>query len=931
MNAVCLRTTTSWFVVFLRAFRTTDFQSVDGRRDGLEVRRTSCCGSSRRLTASRRRRCFAVSSRLRLAVKRVFLCVLLLTLSLRVSHANDLRTLVAESCLDCHDDAGKAGGLSLEQLGVEITQQNAATWLRALEEIERGYMPPPDHDQPTLKLREAAIRDLEGRLVAFHSKHGKDRSTVLRRLNRTEYRNTIRDLLRLEIGDDLTSEFPGDQRDHGFATNGEKLVTSSFLLRKYLEVAEEVIDRAVHFEPRPETQVWKLTPPFDRTTGAEQGQTAGYFRKIGEPQPYQDICGRIGAGGAPYSGYHPLDDVSDSGAPVSGWYLVRIEAEAKFRHAFQEKYFTRWKPLWDGTEPIRFSLFTGTLQGIDPANKEARDFAATHEQASQRHVATWDLRDDQRVWLEARVWLEKGQFLRVGFPNGPTNSNHRIQYYFDELVKATWDSESQSEYAEKLKRYGGWFSFHLCESPRIRFYNIELTGPLNETWPPPSHRVIFGDAPYHSADADEVLLRFASKAWRRPVAASELNPIAQLVRDAEARGGSAEDAIAEGLKAILCSPAFLYREEQNESLTDYEIASRISYFLTASTPDEQLLKRADSKQLTDSQIRRAEAERLLSDPRSDAFVNEFLDGWLRLDKLGSMAPDPHRFSVYYDDRLEPAMRTETRLYFRHLLDTNGPIARFLDSDYAFVNKELAKFYGITSSGGFQPPDSDDTAAGSHRYDRLLRQEGVGNSPSTRFTRVQLTDRRRGGLLGHASVLTLTANGVDTSPVIRGVWLLENLLGTPPPPPPPDVPAIEPDIRGATTIREQLQKHRASAACRSCHAHIDPPGFALESFNPIGGWRGHYQTSGKYIAIDSTGEFGGERFKDIVEFKTLLLKRQDLLARCLVEKLLTSALGRELEITDRPHIRNILDATRPENYRLRDLVLHVVASPLLQQK
>ena len=150
--------------------------------------------------------------------------------------------------------------------------------------------------------------------------------------------------------------------------------------------------------------------------------------------------------------------------------------------------------------------------------------------------------------------------------------------------------------------------------------------------------------------------------------------------------------------------------------------------------------------MTDSQIRRAEAERLLSDPRSDAFVNEFLDGWLRLDKLGSMAPDPHRFSVYYDDRLEPAMRTETRLYFRHLLYTNGPIARFLDSDYAFVNKELAKFYGITSSGGFQPPDSDDTAAGSHRYYRLLRQEGVGNSPSTRFTRVQLTDRRRVGLL-----------------------------------------------------------------------------------------------------------------------------------------------------------------------------------------
>ena len=579
------------------------------------------------------------------------------------------------------------------------------------------------------------------------------------------------------------------------------------------------------------------------------------------------------------------------------------------------------------------SLFTATLQGIDPANKEARDFAATHEQANQRHIATWDLRDDQRVWLEARVWLEKGQFLRLGFPNGPTNSNHRIQYYFNELAKATYSPEALAEFEDRKKRYGGWISFHFGESPRIRLYNMELTGPLNETWPPPSHRVIFGDAPYQSAHADEVLLRFASRAWRRPVAATELKPIVQLVRDTEAEGGSAENAIAEGLKAILCSPAFLYREEKNELLTDYEIASRLSYFLTASTPDKQLLKRADSKQLTDPQIRRAEAERLLSDPRSDAFVNEFLDGWLRLDKLGSMAPDPHRFSVYYDDRLEPAMRTETRLYFRHLLDTNGPIARFLDSDYTFVNKELAKSYGIDLVARLSESSSDapDSVNRATHLNQLLRQDGVGNSPSTRFTRVQLTDRRRGGLLGQASVLTLTANGVDTSPVIRGVWLLENLLGTPPPPPPPNVPAIEPDIRGATTIREQLQKHRASAACRSCHAHIDPPGFALESFNPIGGWRGHYRTSGKYTAIDSTGVFGGNHFKDIVEFKALLLKRQDLLARCLVEKLLTSALGRELEISDRPYIRNILDATRPHKYRLSDLVLHVVASPLLQQK
>ena len=186
-------------------------------------------------------------------------------------------------------------------------------------------------------------------------------------------------------------------------------------------------------------------------------------------------------------------------------------------------------------------------------------------------------------------------------------------------------------------------------------------------------------------------------------------------------------------------------------------------------------------------------------------------------------------------------------------------------------------------------------------------------------------------MGHASILTASANGIDTSPVIRGIWVLENILGTPPPPPPPDVPAIEPDIRGAKTIREQLQKHRDSAACRSCHTHIDPPGFALESFNPIGGWRGHYRMSDKYVEIDPSGNFAGTPFADIVEFKAELLKREDAFARCLVEKLLLHALGRDLEVTDRPHIRAILDATRADGYRLRDLVVAVVESKPFSRK
>ncbi len=839
-----------------------------------------------------------------------------------------LPALIQESCLDCHDDSTRNGKLSLESLDPSVSDANAATWLRCLEQVERGFMPPADKPQPTAEEREAAILDLESRLVQHHSKKPRqDHQTILRRLNRDEYRNTIRDLLQLELGSDPTAAFPGDQRSHGFVSNGGTLVTSSFLLRQYLEVAEDIVDRAVQFGPKPESRHWDMRPPFDRTTGAEQQQAIGYYKKTKQQQTYQDLCQRIGAGGAPYAMYHPLDDMSDSGAPVSGWYRVRIQAEAKFRHALVEKEFKRWRSLWDASEPIRLSLFTATLQGIGPANKEARTFAATHEQAGQRHIATWDLPDDERVWLECRVWLDQGQFPRLGFPNGPTNSNYRMNDYFNEHAKATLDAAGLAQFEERKKLYGGWIGFHFGESPRIRLHAVEVDGPLNEVWPPASHRVIFGDQAYQSKSANGVLQHFASLAWRRPVQDNEVAPIVDLVQAAEAKGMNPQAAIREGLKAILCSPGFIYREEKDDSLNGHEIASRLSYFLWASMPDERLLKRAVAGELQDAPTIRAEAQRLLADPRSDAFVDLFLDGWLRLSKLGSMAPDPHRFSIYYDDRLEPAMRQETRIYFRHLLETNGSVARFLDSDYTFANKELAGLYGIN-------PDAfaaQSTTGGAGLAPRYFKQDGVGDSPSTRFARVSLTDRRRGGLLGQASLLTLTANGVDTSPVIRGAWLLENILGTPPTPPPPGVPALEPDIRGATTIREQLQKHRENATCRSCHARIDPPGFALESFNPIGGWRGHYRIGDQNIPIDTTGNFEGQEFKDIIEFKAALMKREPAFARCLVEKLLMHALGRELEITDRPHIRHILDNAAKNGYRLRDLVLLCVENEVFRRK
>lgn len=841
----------------------------------------------------------------------------------------DMKKLVRESCLECHDSATAKGKLSLEALSLDMSDANAATWMKCLEQVDRGFMPPPDKKQPDKGDLDAAILDLESRLIRHHAgKAPAERQTVLRRLNRVEYRNTVRDLLGLELSADPTADFPGDERSHGFTSDGEKLVTSSFLLRQQLLAVEDLVARAIHFEPKPAVQHWSMKPPFDRTTGAEVVQAAHYFsRFLKQPQPYQDICQRIGAGGAPFAGYHPLDEVSDAGVPQSGWYRLRLRVEAKYRHAFKDEYFLRWKPLWDAAEPIRLSVFTGTLQGIDPANKEIRDFTATHEQAGQRHIATWDLPDDKETWVEAVFWLDRGQFPRLGFPNGPSNSNYRLNEYFNTQAKAVLSAADYAAYEERNKKHGGWISFHFGESPRVRLHEIEFEGPLNETWPPPSHRAIFGNEPYRGEQAETVLRSFASRAWRRPVEPKEIAPLVALVRAEEKRGRSAEAAIQEGLKAVLCAPEFIYREERSDVLNAHELASRLAYFLTATMPDVPLREIAASGKLDTPETLRAEAERLLSGSRSTAFAEQFLDGWLRLHKLGSMAPDGGQFAIYFDDNLEPAMRTETQLFFRHALAANAPAISLLDSDFTFANQNLAAFYGMKA---------DDFAkhlpqAVANLPADALRQDGLGDAPSLRFARIPLTDRRRGGLLGQAAILTLTANGVDTSPVIRGVWLLENILGTPPPPPPPDVPAIVPDIRGAKTIREQLEKHRESATCRSCHKHIDPPGFALESFDAIGRWRGHYRLGEKHVPIDPSASFHGQPFKDIVEFKTLLRSREREFARCLVEKLLLHALGRELQVTDRPHIRHILETASPSGYRLRDLVLLVCTSEPFRAK
>jgi hypothetical protein len=406
---------------------------------------------------------------------------------------------------------------------------------------------------------------------------------------------------------------------------------------------------------------------------------------------------------------------------------------------------------------------------------------------------------------------------------------------------------------------------------------------------------MYGDLQPDDLNASTITERlrvFAAGAFRRPLRGDELKPIERMVMGKLDGGMKPLTALQLGFQTILCSPGFVYMQEGEGTLDGYNLASRLSYFLWSSQPDQQLLAHARVGRLSDTKVLDAEVDRMLKDPRSERFVNQFVRRWLDWDNIGQM-PVSGDFRVYYRDNLEAAMASETTTFFRHILDQNLPPREFISADYTFVNRELAAHYGLPAIEGNQ-----------------LRQ-------------VSTEGTVRGGLMTQGSFLTASANGVDTSPVVRGIYALEKVMGYTPPPPPDDVPEIEPDIRGALTVREELAKHRSIATCAECHRKIDPLGFALENFDAVGAWRTEY---GKDLPVNPSGKLpGGEAFDDIRQLRTLLIQRHEQFTRSLTEKLMTYALGRELEIGDRPAIDKILAELEAKHTGLRDLIRLVALS------
>lgn len=449
----------------------------------------------------------------------------------------------------------------------------------------------------------------------------------------------------------------------------------------------------------------------------------------------------------------------------------------------------------------------------------------------------------------------------------------------------------------------------------VGFGEVEITGPLHKQWPPECHTRLFGDVDLQTGtldDARQILQRFVPRAFRRPATDEEVARYVALVAARLTEGRTFAEAIRVGLVGVLCSPHFLYlneaRRETTTRIADVELASRLAYFLWSAPPDEELLNVASENRLHAPDVLRAQTERLLRDPKSEAFAKNFTGQWLRLRQINETQPDA-RLYPKFDELLQESMTWESEAYFREMLVGDVSIDDFLASNWAMLNERLARHYGIEGVAGLN-----------------LRKV------------VLPADSVRGGVLTQAAVLKVTANGTTTSPVTRGVWVLENILGRPTPPPPPNTAGIEPDIRGAETVREQLAKHRSAESCNVCHKSIDPPGFALESFDPVGAYREVYlrwhvsnaEKGWGRVAegakVDPAGETAeGERFTDVRDFKRLLLERRDDFAHCLTEKLLSYALGREMGFGDRDSLAAVVRQAHSGGNGLRTLIHAVVQS------
>jgi hypothetical protein len=793
---------------------------------------------------------------------------------------------IGKYCIQCHDADSAEGEREFDSFVLPIASvQQLITADEIVDQVTLKVMPPEDAKQPTDEERLTLVTELRNSIQQardkFKSSGGR---TVMRRLSNREYEVTLATLFGRRVDTmGLTADFPKDNTSQHMDTIGESLVTSGFLLDQYFQAASRLVETRLG-KPAMNPQSWHFTDNFrqyEELTGSHQSVFKFKFLCLYE-QPDTDT--RQG-------GYGHIEDFLD-GVPVSGLYDIEVHAQAMHRDTHYDPKIFRI----DFSEPFQLGVVPG----------DVTKGHIHYPQAIEPILGNAVVPDDQPAWLSFRAWLEAGQTPRFIFPNGPYESRASV-------------IETNKRYKDEFKnpKVGVSRASLLREGalPHIRIGEIKVRGPVKEAGGGKEERAIFGSEGFQADRALEQLFAFGQRAYRRPLDESDHTRIEAIYQKRLSEKATPRQATLDTLKMILCSPSFLYLSEitpEDESeLRPFDLASRLSYALWSAPPDDILFTAAQSDRLTEPAELKKQIHRLLDDDRSEEFINGFLDSWLNLRDIGNLPPPRKAASEYYAENLPESMKQEARLFFRTLLEQNGSVTDFLDADYTFVDKKLAKLY------------------------RLPEQDTIRLANG--FQRVSLAgNKQRGGLLGMASVLTVSANGVDTSPVTRGVWVLENILGITPPPPPDEVPAFDADVSGANTIREKLAKHSEDKTCVVCHRNIDPLGFALETFDPIGRWRTKYsKPKGKTQAarIDPSGKLpSGETYEDFASFKKMLVKsRRDLFARNLIEKLLTYTTGRHMERVDQYEIDDILGRVKSDNFGLRTMVLEVLTSDIFRSR
>jgi hypothetical protein len=840
-------------------------------------------------------------------------------------------------CFECHDADTQKGNLDLSSLRQDFADPELfARWVMVYDRITAGEMPPRKKARPPTDQVKATSQWLSSSLTkADRARLDLENRTSIRRLTRSEYENTLRDLFDMP-GLAVQNLLPPDGSAHGFDKNSDALAISQVNLATYLEAADKTLELATADRP--------TAPPVHKRRISLMNN-GGFVTEI-----VMNGDGVLLKDKQPDPDFPPAGEykhVNQSAHQKMGLFTNDVSV-GLFRHEDEafSPYFAEHVTIYPGRYRVRTSLWSF---GWD----KGKVIPARGTEAGRLSVV--QLTGDGRGGQHPSYVL--------GYYDAPSlkSQEHELTVWLNRNEIIGFNAASLAPVVN-YSRKGHAMAF---TGPGIACDWLDIEGPLNDVWPPVAHRRLFGNLPLVEfkkeenpdvrppqrikvrqigagknrpdsilgiwtvksnrplVDADRLLAAFLPKAFRHPVEEEVRKEYLAQVAERLKAGDCFETAMRWAYRAALCSPDFLYHVEPAGALDDYAMASRLSYLFWNSAPDDALIDLASAGKLHDANMLDEQVERMLKDARSQRFIDDFLGQWLKLREIAANDPDKKlypEFSPYLQD----SMVAETRAYFRELIERNLDARYLVKSDFAMLNEKLAVHYGIAGVSGSQ------------------------------IRRVELpADCPRGGFLTQAAILKVTANGTTTSPVPRGAFVMARLLGKPPQPPPPNVPAVEPDVRGAHTIREQLDKHRSNAVCASCHAKIDPAGFALESFDVIGGFRTRYRCIRDGVgepaprgnidpfigisfalgpAVDSSGQLpDGRKFAGIAELESLLASDPHSLLHNLAEQLTIYSTGRELAFSDRDALNEMVDRTEKQQGGIRTLLHELVNSSLFQTR